>query len=109
MNNNIRDRIWSKHYPNCMDDVTDIFDGRLPSVKEVAAWKSTWNDTTRNYITIERKVGRLQPQHVNIAKTCFDCDIHPYLWDTFTISHSEKAVSFYYEEHFIMFKLAWQE
>lgn len=104
----LRNRVWNIRYPNCMDDITEIFDGQVPSVKEVAKWKCTWNQTTSNMIEIGHSTIQLG-RHGQFGNTCEQCGIHPYLWDTVTTDHLTKMVSFYYEEHLIMFKLAWQE
>lgn len=121
----VRLRQWEKLYPGCSDQFEEIFGTRNPSVSQVSSWKDTWNTTTKYFMVIDGK----QPSDIvvrpgikeKIYQTCHEIGIHPYFWDywikriacpddpTWYITiDAEPRASFYFEEHLIMFKLAWR-
>lgn len=134
---NIRMWAWEKKYPSCTEQIVEVFD-KIPSVKEVAKWKEGWVDVANNEFCIGSSIGLHYNTKLltydDIKKITLNLGIHPYFWDTRlrTELHDEGGidiegyditgkkvkfgsyyetktmVSFFYEEHLIMFKLAWQ-
>jgi hypothetical protein len=105
-NDKHRSRVWNLRNPDNMEDVTAIFGQPNPTTGVVAAWKTAWYNSTKNTFKLELGANY---KRGNIGKICNQCGIHPYLWDTFTDADGNKLISFYYEEHLVMFTLTWQE
>lgn len=120
----VRLRQWEKQYPGCSTQFEEVFGTKNPSIKQVSEWKNTWNESTKYYMPIEGHqsyVAVVSPGlKEEIHQTCYRIGIHPYFWDYWikrntyqvndfnTFTEVEPRASFYFEEHLIMFKLAWQ-
>jgi hypothetical protein len=98
---NDKHRTWHSQH---IDDITAIFGQSYPSLRDVSIWKTSWYDSTKNTFKLEQHFSR-----VKIRNVCDQCGIHSYFWDTFTDADGNKLISFYYEEHLVMFTLTWQE
>jgi hypothetical protein len=97
-----RSRAWQTQHADTMDDIAVIFGQSYPTLREVSIWKTSWYDSTTNTFKLEHNFSR-----VKIRNVCNQCGIHSYFWDAFTDTNGNKQVSFYYEEHLVMFKLTW--
>jgi hypothetical protein len=135
MNNdlkNIRLRTWEKFYPGCSEDFQEIFGTDSPSISAIGEWKTSWYQTTPYRFNISNRPvqditveGKLRQE---VEATAKYVGIHPYFWDFWVdreeITTSDVAsgdninagyillvrptVSFFKEEHHVMFKLAWR-
>lgn len=120
--NDVRLRTWERRFPGCGDDFGEIFGTMMPTPKEVAAWKESWFATTPYQMPVEVESfddllsNRVKVRINDVANRC---GIHPYFWEYWKRQEKDwengsehtiilnPTVSFYKEEHLVMFKLAW--
>lgn len=116
--------MWEKKFPGIGDQLGEIFDTQMPTPKEIAQWQLTWYETTPYRMEIlDRPVSELlSPRGTadEIARLVNQLGIHYYFW-VFWQDRTEDegqpgdipqvvitpTMSFYYEEHHVMFKMAW--
>jgi hypothetical protein len=120
---NIRALAWERKFPGCTDEFRKLFGVELPSPHAVAIWKNSWNERSPHVLELDRK--RIQGNYTadlraEIYAVTERLGIHPYFWE-FVKRHDEvestlpfvpktvvtPTVTFYYEEHLVMFKLGW--
>jgi len=121
--NDIRLRYWERLYPGCSEQFGEVFGTQCPKPSDVAEWKNTWRESTPYFVKIAMKpqayVDNSQIK-LDINEVCQSLGIHPYFWDYYKEVWSEAdetgsnfftyvspRVSFYFEEHAVMFKLGW--
>jgi len=110
---NVRILMWEKLYPGYMSDFEEVFGDRYPAVKKVSRWKNNWYDRTPYKMRVDPVANRARHStRVLIQATTERIGVHPYFWD-FWVEPAELSrtgyptVSFFKEEHLVMFKLAW--
>lgn len=122
--NDVRLRIWERNFPGIGDHLGEIFNTQMPTPLEVAKWKLTWYETTPYQMKIlDRELTALLMTpgvREEIYQLGVKLGIHPYFWEYWQHRREELGdpgdipqviitpmLSFYYEEHHVMFKLAW--
>lgn len=123
---NIRAQMWERKFPGCIQDFQRTFGSALPSPKVVAEWKNTWNETSPYVYELSFNALSATTETAaksNIYAVTERLGIHPYFWEYSKrrqpFLHQNKQmvstntvfvtpiVTFFYEEHLVMFKLAW--
>ncbi|SRR6056297_924350 len=127
--NDVRLQAWEKLYPGCGDEFGEIFGTQMPTPKEVATWKMGWIETTPyQFVVTDRGVNEMLMTpgvKEDIFQLASSLGIHPYFWEFWKHRETRKetqglfdheefdvvvlypTVSFFYEEHHVMFKMAW--
>jgi len=128
----VRSRLWEAKFPGCTDDFLEVFGSREPTVKQVSLWKQSWfEDTPNTFLIGNLRAADIFNANANVKErihTLADqCGIHPYFYEFWTrmrnvvgqdinpydpgvdahITQVDPLISFYKEEHLVMFKLAW--
>ena len=114
----VRIKLWEKKFPGCTAEFVEIFGCDLPTHPQLAKWKLTWGGAPANTMDINYKCNprvrsftRNADLKAAVDATAGDMGIHPYYYDFIRLRTDnlevQPAVSFYKQEHFIMFKLAW--
>lgn len=125
----IRLRQWDKVFPGSIEDVKEIFGTDSPSYKIVAAWRNSWYQTTpyQFAVTANDVNDHTMPETLRyeVSQTAKQAGIHPYFWDFYVdkkhidldkdlngksgyMRLAVPTVSFFKEEHHVMFKLTWR-
>jgi len=119
---------WERFYPGCTEDIVEIFGTARPNIGRVAKWKNKWYQTTPYQFAlsgVDYEWGHKPNDKIKeeIEVTARRVGIHQYFWDFYvarcvdrvdhgtSITHTTTmtpTVSFYKEEHLVMFKLAWR-
>ena len=116
--------MWERNFPGIGDQLGEIFNTQMPTPKQIAEWKMTWYETTPYQMKIvDRPINELiSPSGTKeeVYQLTKSLGIHPYFWEFWNDRREEEGdpwdipqvvltptISFYYEEHHVMFKLAW--
>jgi hypothetical protein len=105
---NIRTTIWERNFPGCSAEFKEIFDGDIPTLREIAVWKQEWAAATPHKLILPSGDGTIARVMTKIKQTANTCGIHPYYYSIWSIYKGSIELLFYSGEHMIMFKLAWQ-
>jgi hypothetical protein len=119
----IRLKIYERQYPGSVDDIGKIFNTHLPTPKEVGEWKTSWVTTTPSKLVISNDLSFYYSPDIYKAKchvVAKQLGIHPYFWEYWHAKEGRRNISgdddmigvngnisFFFDEHLIMFKLAW--
>lgn len=117
---NFRADKWEQAYPGSRAAFKEIFGVETPSLDMTTRWALKWQPESENrVILLEYNKGRLGLKE-KVADLCQHLKIHPLLWDYQTrfekvvrednnvVERTFPQAVFYYDEHMIMFKLAWE-
>jgi hypothetical protein len=125
---NIRAKLWERKFPGSIAEIATIFGTELPTVAEIATWRSSWNDRPHNQMQLGREsaaslTAAYYPHTSMSAKVeqlAEKLNIHPYfyiLWSKEWTSEvtevspgrrrTSAMIKFYFPEHLTMFALAW--
>lgn len=126
--NDIRLEYWERKFPGFTDDVGKIFGTHFPTPYEVGKWKDSWTETSPYYVTVKTDITAYRnysQKKLSVNKICSELGIHPYFWSYYrkswretitdqdgkprTVTFLSPRVSFYFEEHAVMFKLGYHE
>ena len=116
----IRLKMYERQFPGSVADIGKIFGTELPSPKEVSEWKCNWVEKTENRFIINKNDNFYDDgniDRVKCHKVCKHIGVHPYFWEHWRAHNNSQEydhlkiasqISFFFEEHLIMFKLAWE-
>lgn len=104
---------WDRHYPNWREQLLDVYGCTNPQFTEIAQCKLSPEKFCHIVKFTKQDLLGLNTDLDKIVHVANNAGVHPYLYDysIFLKSKPDDAtvfkVSFYYEAHAVLFKLAW--